>query len=199
MSNLFYRGQFDNYKVRNIDKSLESITESMIFDSKYHEVKTKVFLSHKHDDLEDLKGVIGLLETKFNVDVYIDSRDKTMPKITSGETASRIKNRIKRCDKFILLATDGALESKWCNWELGFGDAEKLSNNSIALFPMCDNRWNESAYKGNEYMEIYPYIVYRDGTTTYTDGSPILKGYYVRTKSKDGSFKLTLLSKWLKK
>ena len=110
MSNLFYRGQFDNYKVRNIDKSLESITESMIFDSKYHEVKTKVFLSHKHDDLEDLKGVIGLLETKFNVDVYIDSRDKTMPKITSGETASRIKNRIKRCDKFILLATDGALE-----------------------------------------------------------------------------------------
>ena len=66
MSNLFYRGQFDNYKVRNIDKSLESITESMIFDSKYHEVKTKVFLSHKHDDLEDLKGVIGLLETKFN-------------------------------------------------------------------------------------------------------------------------------------
>lgn len=48
-----------------------------------------------------------------------------MPQVTSGETAIRIKDRIDKCDKFILLATDKAVESKWCNWELGYGDAKK--------------------------------------------------------------------------
>lgn len=27
--------------------------------------------------------------------------------------------------RFILLATDGAVESKWCNWKLGFADEIK--------------------------------------------------------------------------
>ena len=43
MSNLFYRGQFNSYKVNNINKSLESITESYTFDSSHHKIKTKVF------------------------------------------------------------------------------------------------------------------------------------------------------------
>lgn len=49
-----------------------------------------------------------------------------MPQVTSGETAIRIKDRIDKCDKFILLATDKAVESKWCNWELGYGDAKNI-------------------------------------------------------------------------
>ena len=197
MSNLFYRGQFNSYKVNNINKSLESITESYTFDSSYHKIKTKVFISHKHDDLEDLKGVIGLLTEMFNVNVYIDSQDKTMPKITSGITANKIKDRIKKCDKFILLATNGAIESKWCNWELGFGDANKLDQNNLALFPMCDNAYSENSYKGNEYLEIYPHIVYRDGTTTYSDGRRIPKGYYVRSKNNEDGFNIQPLVEWL--
>lgn len=197
MSNLFYRGQFNSYKVNNINKSLESITESYTFDSFYHKRKTKVFVSHKHDDLEDLKGVIGFLEEEFKVDVYIDSQDKTMPKITSGITAKRIKERIKKCDKFILLATNGAIESKWCNWELGFGDANKFEKNNLALFPMCENSYSKSSYKGNEYLGIYPHIVYRDGTTTYSDGRRIPKGYYVRSKNNEDGFNIQPLVEWL--
>lgn len=30
-------------------------------------------------------------------------------------------------------------------------------------------------YKGNEYMRIYPYIVYYDGTEKYNGGAPIAK------------------------
>ncbi len=197
MTNLFYRGQFDAYKVSSLGKSLESITESYTFDSSYHKPKIKIFLSHKHDDLEDLKGVIGLFRENFNVNVYIDSQDITMPKTTSGKTATRIKERIKKCDKFILLATNGAIESKWCNWELGFGDANKFEKNNLALFPMCDNSYSESSYKGNEYLEIYPHIVYRDGTTTYSDGSLVTKGYYVRSKNREEGFSITPLKKWL--
>ena len=85
--------------------------------------------------MEALKGLLGYLERYFNVKVYIDSKDPSMPKVTSAKTAENIKARIKQCDKFILLATNGAVESKWCNWELGYGDAHKFRSH-IALFPL---------------------------------------------------------------
>lgn len=46
-------------------------------------------------------------------------------------------NIIKKCDNFILLTTDDAIESKWCNWELEYGDANKFRDR-IALFPLND-------------------------------------------------------------
>ena len=66
---------------------------------------------------------------------YIDSRDPSMPHITTAETAANLKARIKKCDKFILLATNAAIDSKRCNWELGYGDAQKFKTH-IALFPL---------------------------------------------------------------
>lgn len=45
-----------------------------------------------------------------------------MPEKTSGLTATKIKYQIYKNDKFILLATDNAIASKWCNWEVGIGD-----------------------------------------------------------------------------
>ncbi len=192
MPNLFYRGQFDSYKTKNFSKSFESIRESYIHDSNVYIRKTRVFLSHKHDDLDDLNGVIGMLEKSFNIEVYIDSIDEKMPKITSGETAKRIKETIKECDKFILLATEGAIESKWCNWELGFGDAIKDKN--LALFPMTDKQ--NSSYKGNEYLEIYSYIAYENGYSKFSNGNYINKGYYVITKRKETLY-YTPLEKWL--
>lgn len=194
MSSIFYRGQFDNYKVSDLSPALESVVEAYSRDSAWRERKTTVFLSHKHDDLEDMKGVIGMLERKFNVNVYIDSMDGTMPKTTCGETASRIKRKIKECDKFILLATEGAIESKWCNWELGFGDAKKSEKNNIAIFPMRDTRY--SSYKGSEYLEIYPHIIEENGLSEYKDGRIIEKGYYVVEKRKETDY-YTPLKKWL--
>ncbi|MBO9573703.1 MAG: toll/interleukin-1 receptor domain-containing protein, partial [Chitinophagaceae bacterium] len=86
--------------------------------------------------------------------VYIDWLDDSMPAFTSAETANKIKKKIRECDKFILLATNNAIASKWCNWELGFGDAHKYID-KIALFPLSENSvgWN-----GAEYLRIYPRI-----------------------------------------
>ena len=120
-----------------------------------------------------------------------------MPKITSAQTALNIRERIKGCDKFILLATNGAIESKWCNWELGYGDAQKFKKH-IALFQMKPENTSDSAYKGSEYMSIYPYITYYDGTETYTNGRPIPRGYYVRSQESDGNNYITPLSDWFK-
>ena len=193
MGNIFQRGEFQSYKVQSLNEAMENVGTI------YHKDQAKkitVFLSHKHDDLDDLKGVIGFLERQYDVKVYIDSRDSSMPQITSGETAERIKKRIMQCEKFILLATDGAIESKWCNWELGYGDAIKFDLNNIALFPMKDKGKLDSGYKGNEYMEIYPHIVYRDGSTTYTSGKKVRAGYYLRYKE-DNEYKLKPLEAWL--
>ena len=103
---------------------------------------------------------------------------------------------LRFCDKFILLATNSAVESKWCNWELGYGDAQKYREH-IALFPMKPKDASDFEYRGSEYMQIYPYICYFNGTETYTNGNPIIKGYYVRYKEND-SYYITPLENWFK-
>ncbi len=116
---------------------------------------TSVFLSHSHQDLTngELDRIIILLRTS-GVRVYIDSNDASMPPFTNAETARRIKQKIETNKKFVLLATNNAIASKWCNWELGFGDAKKYIEN-IALFPLSENA---GGWQGNEYLRIYPRI-----------------------------------------
>lgn len=161
----------------------------------YDQEPTTVFVSHKHSDLADLKGLLGYLEQNYNVKVYIDSQDPSMPKKTSDETALIIRERIKQCDRFILLASNDAIESKWCNWELGYGDAQKFPN-YIALFPLKQKFSSDASYKGSEYMTIYPYIVYRDGTEKYRNGEPIARGFYIK-EYKTGF--LTPLEDWFRR
>ena len=191
MRSIFEQGSLSAYSQVRLDDSRAPILEH----SQYGARNTTVFISHKHDDLDDLKGLLGFLENRYGVKVYIDSRDSSMPKTTSAQTALNIRERIKGCDKFILLATNGAIESKWCNWELGYGDAQKFKKH-IALFQMKPENASDSAYKGSEYMSIYPYITYYNGTETYTDGSPIPRGYYVRRQESDGKNYITPLSDW---
>lgn len=194
MKTIFEQGAFNLYS----KVSLEEARSPIVKHSQYGvAAETTVFISHKHDELEDLKGVLGFLQQTYGVKVYIDSRDPKMPQTTSAETAINIKHRIEQCDKFILIATNAAIESKWCNWELGYGDAQKFKNN-IALFSMKPEGSYDRDYKGSEYMKIYPYISYFDGTEKYTNGKPIPRGYYVRSHESNGNY-ITPLEKWFNK
>ena len=190
MKRIFERGEFRNYKIQNLAENRGYITESY----PGYQWKPTVFISHKHDDLDDLKGIIGFLQNTYGIKAYIDSQDPSMPMQTSGITASTIKKRISMCDKFILLATNGAIESKWCNWELGFGDAKKYESKNICIFPMKDEGMTDSRFKGNEYMSIYPYITYYNGTEKYDSGYLVQRGYYVR---EENSKSITPLKDWL--
>lgn len=109
-----------------------------------------VFLSHKHEEGEDLKNGIALLKS-LGVSVYVDWMEE-MPRSTSGDTANKLKKKIIENKKFVLLATEKAISSKWCNWELGLGDAAKYINH-IALLPVKDDY---GAWSGSEYLQIYP-------------------------------------------
>lgn len=199
---IFEKGHFRSGRLQKSYIN-ESLSRTKTFSTRNtYDSKATVFLSHKHKDIEELEeatGVIEMLED-LGAKVYIDSMDNTMPNQTSGETAQRIKEVIKYCDRFILLATAKAIESYWCNWELGIGDVHKYSS-KIAILPVKEKGQYNFEYKGNEYLQIYPSIDYEDGTNYYSNGILIAKGYYIsKPPLHNGDLRiLTPLKSWLSK
>lgn len=134
---------------------------------------TSIFLSHSHID-KDVVEQAKIFFENLGISIYVDWADKTMPEKTDGITAQNIKNKIiSQNDKFILLATNNAVASKWCNWEVGIGDPFKLPNKKMAILPLADN---SGTWNGSEYLQIYPrienipsvgsgyFVFYPDGT-----------------------------------
>lgn len=194
---IFERGHFDS-TIAKESLMLKAFNKTRLFESvrPTYSSKPTVFLSHKHSDLNDLEGVMGMLE-KLDVEIYIDSMDKTMPNQTCADTAHRIKDVIKYCRKFVLLATEKAIESYWCNWELGFGDTHKYIEN-IAILPIKEKGGYDFQYKGNEYLQIYPQIDYYKAGERYNTGALISEGYYVcQPRDKNGTRVITPLRNWL--
>lgn len=183
--------QLKNYR-RSVKTSLSSNESLGRFRNESSFFKTKIFLSHKHDEKEYLEGAISLLKT-YGVDVYVDWLDEGMPKTTSGRTAVRIKQKIRENHKFILLGTDGAINSKWCNWELGLGDASKYIEH-IAILPV---KKDYSDFSSNEYLEIYPYIFNIDSYQNYK-GSYRSQGTYVVYPSVNGNDRVIPIAEWLR-
>lgn len=146
---------------------------------------TSIFLSHSHTDKDVIEQAKIFFEN-LGISVYVDWADETMPENTNGVTALKIKNQIiNGNDKFILLATNNAVSSKWCNWEVGIADPFKLYNKKIALLPLAEN---SGSWNGNEYLQIYPRI---EKNPRKAGG----EGYYVWYP--DGTWET--LENWLKK
>ena len=178
-TNIFYSGVFGSFKNPSINKSIIKSIHMYISDLARN--LPRVFISYKHCNLGILKGLIGFLEKENNVITYTDRNDSTLPRTSSAKNAELIKKTINNCDKFILLATNGAIKSKWCNGELGYGDTSK--GKGAAIFPMNDTAFSISDYSGNEYMELYPSVVYRDETTMYISKKPIKEDFYIQIKN----------------
>lgn len=52
---IFQQGEFSDYSNISLNESRAEVSEIL----HYASAKTTVFISHKHDELDDLKGVIG--------------------------------------------------------------------------------------------------------------------------------------------
>ncbi len=153
--------KFENWEIplsRKIAsfEDIKTFSERAIERPDYYGYPKYVFISHKHSDLEYLKGFIDYLKSNYKINPYIDSMDSEMPQKTCTQTAKRIKYVIGKCYKFILLATNDALSSKWCNWEVGIADKTKFENHDMAILPMVDNLYTK--FNGNEYLALYPSI-----------------------------------------
>lgn len=150
---------------RSTDFAIEYISDRVVMTfnkNQKEKFETSVFLSHSHKDKEFAQYLFVVLRS-LNVKVYIDWLDNELTFPPSGKTADKIKKMIKENKKFILLATNDAIISKWCSWELGFGDAEKYLDN-IALLPVSED---SGVWSGNEYLQIYPYIDKKYKTLKY--------------------------------
>jgi len=136
---------------------------------------------------------IKTLLQNLGISVYIDWLDEGMTASTSGRTAQILKQKIKDYNKFILVATDDAIASKWCNWELGLGDAEKYDKDKIALFPIRQEHRN---WSGAEYLQIYPTIEF---LTRYeiANNRSLSTGYYVCYPEMNGQRNVISLNEWL--
>jgi hypothetical protein len=167
------------YKDTNELESLKLVVEQF----KSLAGEKMIFISHKHNESNLVFRFADLLK-KYGFTGYVDWEDDQMPKTTSSETAKKLKERIFSSYKFILIATNAAIESKWCNWEIGFGDAHKYIDH-IALFPIKEDGID---YNGNEYLSIYPTIQSKNWYNYFT------ADYYVQYP--DGVE--IELSKWLK-
>lgn len=194
---IFERGYFKSNRIQKSNIN-ESLKETRSFSKGKYETKPTIFISHKHSDLEELKGVMEIFED-LGAKIYIDSMDNNMPGHTCGDTALRIKDVIKHCKKFILIATEQAIESYWCNWELGIGDTYKYIEH-IAILPIKEKGEYDSSYKGNEYMQIYPSMDFYKGDTYYLNSNRIERGYYIcKPVNKEGVKYITSLQEWLNK
>jgi hypothetical protein len=119
--------------------------------------RNTIFLSHSHHDADIILPVISFLLT-LGVEVYVDWLDTSMPSVTSGETATKLKAKIGECDRFLVLLSENSVGSKWVPWELGYADGVK-DINKIALLPVRRNTYTpDSTFNGLEYMTLYPVI-----------------------------------------
>lgn len=108
-----------------------------------------VFLCHSHKDQELVKGFVRMLHDS-GWSVYVDWADSSMPSTPNPETARKIRDKIVQLDYFIFLATENAMASRWCPWELGYADGKK-SNDRILVVPTVEH----GREHGNEYVGLY--------------------------------------------
>lgn len=139
------RSELEKYSHKyDIRKSIK------LAEATYH---TRIFLSHSHKDRSLVNAIRGWLAEN-GVQAYVDWLDEDMPKEICPQTAHRIREKISESDKFLLLATEHSLNSKWVPWELGCADGIKSAEN-IAVLTV---RENGRDFPGNEYLNLYPRI-----------------------------------------
>lgn len=108
------------------------------------------FLCHSHKDRELAKGLKIILKEQ-GVALYIDWEDESMPDKPNYETADKIRDKIRKANAFLFLATANSKASRWCPWELGYADGKERR---IYIVPTEAS----GNYYGNEYLDLYPRI-----------------------------------------
>jgi hypothetical protein len=143
-----------------------------------------VFLSYRRKDKEYVKPIVDLLQS-LGVNVYVDYLDHQLPDTPDATTAEILRNRIKKSDKFIMVATPNSASSKWIPWELGLGDGFDGFENTIIL-PVTNN---ENSWDEQEYFKIYGNVQeakgknseYKNWAVFYPNGEAIwLKDWFLK-------------------
>jgi hypothetical protein len=122
-----------------------------------------IFLSHSALDAEVIYGLKIELETMgFTVYVYW-IEDPQARETVDATTAAKLKVRMHNCKGLLYAASENASVSRWMPWELGYFDGVK---HRVAVAPIEANQqtYYFRGFKGQEYLDLYPYVSLSDGT-----------------------------------
>ncbi|WP_025743785.1 TIR domain-containing protein [Aquimarina pacifica] len=150
------------------------VTESLqLFKQETKLLKVTLWISHQPNQLEELDSAINFLKG-FGVLIYADWLDEehSIYNTNIQDSKEKKEKRIKENRKFIFLATEEAIDSKECKWELRYANTQK-SIDQIAILPV---RKDYTDYSGSAYLQKYPYIQKSDHVqdryeVKYPDGS----------------------------
>lgn len=126
-----------------------------------------IFLSHSFRDAELILGLRNeLVDLDFSV--YVDwIEDPTFDRSNiTPETAAQLRRRMRRCASLLYAVTEGAIDSRWMPWELGYFDAFK---GRVAVLPVRQDATPTDVYHGREYLGLYPYVTKNKISGTMTD------------------------------
>lgn len=116
--------------------------------------KTSIFISYSSKD----KTYATLMRNallRHDLKVYIDYLDTELnPKNVNKETAKELKKRIQQCKGILYIHSQKSELSKWCPWELGFG--EGIKSRICVLEVIEDNTYQQ------EYLKMYPSLDIKD-------------------------------------
>jgi hypothetical protein len=118
--------------------------------------KFDVFLSHSYADAEQILYIKRLLENHGNT-VYVDwIEDQQMSRgDVDARTARVLRLRILACTSLLVANSTNADTSRWIPWELGYADGV---GKRVGTIPFLETDKIQTAYKGAEYLGIYPYV-----------------------------------------
>ena len=131
-----------------------SINEALDSVARKHAGTYDVFLSQTIRDAEIVLGFFDYL-TSLGLEVFCDW-------ITAGElhredvtvaNAAYLRDVMSRSSSMLFLDTEGADQSQWMCWELGWFDA---NNGHVAVVPVLLE--SDQSYRGREFLGLYPYV-----------------------------------------
>lgn len=147
------------FKLPNFDQRQQWASRHL--KSERSNAQVTIFLSHSHADRDIVYAFIQYLAS-FGINIYVDWQDSEMPRVTSVETARRIKDQIAANKLFMVFYTLNSKNSRWVPWELGVADQIKGYDYTY-IVPVADDQ--QGQFNELEYLRIYKRIEFADTNT----------------------------------
>ena len=131
-----------------------SVDETLASVARRQAASYDIFMSQTIRDAEIVLGVYDLL-TEMGYSVFCDwiaapeaHRDAVTP-----TNAAFIRAVMVTSTSLLFLDTEGAAQSLWMCWELGWFDGQ---NGHVAVLPVLAD--DQKHYRGREFLGLYPYV-----------------------------------------
>jgi len=136
-----------------------SVDETLAGVARRQAANYDIFMSQTIRDAEIVLGVYDLL-TEMGYSVFCDwiAAPEADREAVTPASAACIRAVMATSASLLFLDTDGAAQSLWMCWELGWFDGQ---NGHVAVLPVLAG--DQQYYRGREFLGLYPYVEIDEG------------------------------------